>query len=438
MAKKIIQDIYTSKKSIRLVKRSGPSARREETKEIHKRNDYEEDIERISRKEKVSNNSHIFLWGLSIVFVGIVLFLLSSTFSTATITITPKTQALVLNDTLNITTDATNTKNLHFQIMTVKKTASKSLETDGEQYVETKATGKVIIYNNDSTSKQRLINNTRLESSEGLIYRIRDSVDVPGIKTVNGVKTPGSVEVDVIADAPGEKYNMSISDLKGDFKIPGFKGSTKYNTFYARLSSDIAGGFIGNQKKVSETSITSGRNEIINSLKTDIVKDIYTQTPEQFIVFKDNYFTQINDLPDTSKDNGYQISEEAVAYVVMFNKDELSSYLAKQKIENYDNSKVDILWTDAVTASTTGSTAKPWTEKTLKIKLVGQTRFVWQYDPSVILSEIKGQSRNILQAVLKQNPSIKEIQASIRPQWNSVFPKNDDKIKIVDSIRDIN
>ena len=435
MAKKIIQDIYINKKSIRLIRKGHSDIKHEEIRETHKKGEY---IEKTRTPEKVSNNSHFFLWGLCIIFVVLVLFLLSSTFSTATITITPQTQNLVLNDTFNITTDATNTKNLHFQIMTVKKTASKSLETDGEQYVELKAIGKVVIYNNDSTSKQRLINNTRLSTSDGLIYRIRNSVDVPGVKMINGVKTPGSVEVDVIADAAGDKYNMSISDLKGDFKIPGFKDSTKYNTFYARLSSDITGGFTGNQKKVSQDNITAGRNEIINSLKTDIVKDIYTQIPEQFIVFKDNYFTQINDLPDVSKDNSYEISEEAVAYVVMFNKDEISNYLAKIKIKDFDNSKVDILWTDAVSASTTGLTTKPWTEKTLKMQLTGQTRFVWTYDPKVILSAIKGQSRDILQILLKQTPSIKEIQASIRPQWNSTFPKNEKQIKIVDSIRDVN
>jgi hypothetical protein len=435
MAKKIIQDIYINKKSIRLIKKSRSNVKHEEIRENNKKDEH---IEKKRTLEKVSNNSHFFLWGLCIVFVALVLFLLSSTFSTATITITPKIQTLVLDDTFNITTDTTNTKNLHFQIMTVKKTASKSLETDGEQYVELKAMGKVIIYNNDSTSKQRLINNTRLSTPDGLIYRIRNSVDVPGTKVVSGVKTPGSVEVDVIADVAGDKYNMSISDLKGDFKIPGFKDSTKYNTFYARLSSDITGGFIGNQKKVSQDNIIAGRNELINSLKTDIVKDIYTQTPEQFLVFKDNYFTQINDLPGVSKNSSYEISEEVIAYVVMFNKVELSNYLAKIKIKDFDNSKVDILWSDAISASTTGSTAKPWTEKTLKIKLTGQTRFVWVYDPKEILSAIKGQSRDILQILLKQTPPIKEIQASIRPQWNSTFPKNENKIKIVDSIRDIN
>jgi len=441
MAKKIIQDIYVGKKSIRSIQRDNPPVRTLRKTELPKKETIEsESVEEVfieraeNQNEKVSKNSHFFLWLLCIVCFGFVLFLLSSVFGNAVVTITPKTQAVVFNDSYNITTDTSNTKDLHYQIMTVTKTLSKDLATDGQASVETKAIGKAIIYNNNSSSKQRIVNNTRLQSVDGLIYRTRASVDVPGIKTVNGVKTPGSAEVEIIADMPGDKYNMKVSDLKGDFKIPGFEGSPKYTTFYARLSADATGGFIGNVGKVSPDAITAGRVELLANLKTNLVKDIYSQTPDQFIVFKDNYFIQTNDLPDLPKDNSYQISEQAVAYAVMFKKDELSNYLAKSKIKNFDNSQVNVLWSDDIVATTTGATNKPWTEKSLKLSLTGKSSFVWVYDPAVILSAIKGQSKDILNVVLQNNPSIKEIQASIRPQWNTAFPKDENKIKILDSI----
>jgi hypothetical protein len=252
MPKKIIQDIFVVKKSIRMIKKSDirdgffidhKKTCNEENVKNHLVDKLEaeeigvDDNEYVEEKKYVTKNSLMFLWVICIISIATLLFFLSSVFATATLTITPKNQIVALNDTYNIILDKSVT-GLHYQVMTIKKELSKTLETDGEEYVERKATGKAILYNNYSTSKQRLINNTRLDTKDGLTYRIRQSVEVPGIKTIAGVKTPGSVEVEIIADMPGDKYNMKLSDLKGDFTIPGFKGDPRYSLFYGRLSAD--------------------------------------------------------------------------------------------------------------------------------------------------------------------------------------------------------
>lgn len=312
MAQKIIQDIYVVKKSIRMIKKSdvrdgfyagekklSKEAKKEKEAEketvsdfvrklnskTHKENPVEEKTEDtyepdefIEEDKHIEKSSYMFLWIVCIISVATLLFFLSSIFSTATIIITPRSEKVSLNDTYNITTDkAISSSTLHYELMTINKDLSKTLETDGEEYVEKKATGKAILYNNFSTVSQRLINNTRLETKSGLTYRIRESVEIPGIKTVAGVKTPGSVEVDIIADMPGDKYNMDLEDLKGDFSIPGFKGSTKYTAFYGRLSSDVTGGFIGNMKKVSEEKLISARSEIKESLNADLIKEVFAK-----------------------------------------------------------------------------------------------------------------------------------------------------------------
>ena len=297
MPKKIIQDIYTTnKKSIRMISKSDTEPTR--TKKVK---DMKVDSFKISPKEeysfvglddeKVNKNSHLILWLISIVSIIVLIYLVFSIFSTASIKITPKEEKIVLDDTYNIYKD--NTDGLKYEIMTVDRELSKELTTDGEENVERKAVGKAVIYNNDSTSKQRLLINTRLETSDGVLYRIRESVEVPGYKIIGGVKTPGSVETEIISDLAGEKYNMKLTDFKGDFKIPGFKNSTKYNNFYARLSADLVGGLVGKVKIVSEDKLKSGREELKNNLKTELIKDIYSQIPEQYSFFKDNYYIQL-------------------------------------------------------------------------------------------------------------------------------------------------
>jgi hypothetical protein len=440
--KKIIQDIYTTnKKSIRMISKSDIEPIR-----IKKENDAKVDLFKISSKEedsfddfndeKVNKNSHFILWLISIVSIVVLIYLVFSIFSTASIKITPKEEKIVLDDTYSIYKD--DTDGLKYEIMTIEKELSKELTTDGEENVERKAVGKAIIYNNDSTSKQRLLINTRLETSDGVLYRIRESVDVPGYKIIGGVKTPGSVEVEIISDVAGEKYNMKLTDFKGDFKIPGFKNSTKYDTFYARLSADVVGGLVGKVKIVSEDKLKKGREELKNNLKTELIKEIYSQIPEQYSFFKDNYYIQYSELPDSSLGDVYKINEEATVYVVIFNKEVLSSFIANKKIKDFDNSKVDILWGDNIVSSISGDTEKPWEENDLKIKLSGNASIVWQYDIKTILEKIKGQNKNILSTILSENNnSISEINAVIRPQWKNTFPENIKKIKASDSVRNM-
>lgn len=448
MAKKIIQDIYVVKKSIRMIKKSDVRDgfyinEKKETQKNHEDlskeniedNFQNNDFEVIENKKHLSKKSTFFLWGICIFSIAVLLFFLSSMFATATITITPKNKTISLNDTYNIVSNQ-NTTGLHYQTVSITKSLSKDLKTDGEEYVERKATGTVILYNT-TTSNQRLIINTRLATTDGLIYKTLTSVNIPAAKTVKSVKTPGSVEVEVFADNAGEEYNMKISDLKGDFTIVGFKGTTKYSSFYGRLSSDISGGLVGNVKKVSEDKIEAGRIELKNTLNGELVKEIYEKLTEEDVLFEGNYYIQCKDLADIQNEDGYEISEECTVNAIYFNKDELEKYIAEDKIKDFDDSDVDIIWNDDSSIVLQGTTEKIWNESNLKAKIVGTAKVVWNYDSNTILESIVGQNKNIISSIIEENQnSLTEIQSKIRPMWKNTFPDNISKIKIVDSIRD--
>lgn len=463
MAKKIIQDIYVVKKSIRMIKKSDvrdgfyseikkPVIEKSVLNDITSNSPITEKISDTNRndnfdtrgyveeKKHVTKDSLMFLWIICIISIATLLFLLSSVFATATLNITPKNAVVALNDTYNITSDKTvSSSTLHFEVMTITKDLSKNLETDGEQYVEQTATGKAILFNNYSTSNQRLLPLTKLDTKSGLMYMTKEPTIIPGYKIVNGVKTPGSVEVDIIAFDVGEKYNMKLTDMKGDFTIHGFNGTPKgsLGAFYGRLSSDVTGGFVGNVKKVSDATLTAGRTELQNTLKDSLVKEVFSKKPEQYILFKDNYYIQCNDLADDSANKEYKISEECSVNAVVFNKDVLAVFIAKNKINDFDNSKVDIIWNDGNAVSLQGTTEKPWNESSIKAKFTGPAQIVWSFDINEILNSIIGQDKSVVNSVIENNKnSIKEIQATIRPMWRNTFPENAKKIKIVDTIRD--
>jgi hypothetical protein len=452
MEKKLIQDIIpNNKKSIRLIQKDDvrkPDVQKVEQKEIlssvqkpidrsqefvpKKKIFFDDDFE----PEEISKKSHMVLWIISIAAVATLLFVFSLIFATATVTITPKTEPIILNDTYTINASS-SVPGLHYQVLTVQKTLSQSLTTNGEQAVQKQAIGEATIYNAYSSASQRLINNTRLKTSDGLIYRIRSSVTVPGMTVKSGVQTPGSVQVQIIADLPGDQYNMKVSDLKGDFTIPGFLGTPEYKGFYARLSGDAVGGFIGTAKTVDPTVLSAGRQTVINTLKTDLIQEIYATTSVQNTLFKDNYFMQVTDLPDVSDDSQYTISEQATLYAIVFRADELSEFIAKDKIADLGSSTVDVLWNDDVVATTTGITATPWNESSLQLKITGDANAVWTYDAAKIVNEIAGKDKSVLQDILTENVnSLNEIEATIRPEWKTTFPDSVKKITIIDSVRD--
>ena len=167
---------------------------------------------------------------------------------------------------------------LSYEIMTIEKTDSKKIAATGREEIEEKASGKIVIFNDFNTSSQRLIKNTRFETPEGLIYRINKSIIVPGQKTEGGKTVPGSIEATVYADEAGEKYNIGLTD----FTIPGFEGSPRFDSFYARSKTEMAGGFAGERLSANPDELKKAQDELRTELKKQLMAEAFSQIPDEF------------------------------------------------------------------------------------------------------------------------------------------------------------
>lgn len=437
MTKNIIQDVVTKRRSIRQIsiERGGRSVRNE-TKKIAN-----EEPEKIKYKPsgfekqkevKKRNAPKMIIWTVALLSVIFFLFSVTSFFSTATVTIVPKVERVSFDDTYIARKNALS-EELQFEVMTLQKKMSKQLEATEMQNSEIKASGKIVVYNNFSATPQRLIINTRFESKDGLIYKIPESIIVPGVKMVNGKKVPGSVETLVFADESGEKYNIKISDLKGDFKIPGFKGDKKYDYFYARPKTDITGGTNGKVKKVPVKILSEARSELKAEIKSQLLKEAYSTKPKSSVLFADAYYVDYVSLPDSPIGaDKIEITENGTFYGIIFDESKLSSYLAKEKIpNNYNGAPVDLVLDDsAVVSASNNSNVKIWESDTLNLSLKGGANIVWTYDKDALQKSLAGQKKNNLKQILSSYPGITEIRAQIRPYWRKSFPNKPEKIKI--------
>lgn len=141
------------------------------------------------------------------------------------------------------------------KLIAIQAEASADFPATGEKEVANKARGKITIFNNFNSEVQTFVATTRFESSAGLIFRTPRIINIPGAKLVNGELVPGSIEVEVIADKPGEEYNIG-SDR---FTIPGLQGSPRYEGFYAQSAAEMRGGKIGLAKVITEKDFADAK-----------------------------------------------------------------------------------------------------------------------------------------------------------------------------------
>jgi len=186
------------------------------------------------------NGKRFALWSVAVVAVLFLIFSFTGLFAGATIKITPRQEKSIIDGVFSLSQEE-KAGDLSFEVMILAGEKSMDIEATEERQVDRKASGEIVVYNAHDSASQRLIKNTRFEAPDGKIYRIKDSIIVPGTSVENGEIVPGSVSATVYADEPGEDYNKGFSD----FTIPGFKGSPRYENFYARSKTEITNGFSG-------------------------------------------------------------------------------------------------------------------------------------------------------------------------------------------------
>lgn len=366
-----------------------------------------------------------------VVLVGI---LLSIMFSGATVTVHPRHQEAFVNGNFIATQDDVPGQ-LPFKTVTAEKVASKEVPATKSEQVEERASGKITIYNNFDATPQRLIKNTRFESKDGKIFRINESITVPGKKVgTDGTAVPGSVEAVVFADAPGDTYNIPASE----FKIPGFEGTDRYNGFYATSKEPMTGGFKGTRNSIDDTALASIRAELENQVKTDL--SAQTNTPEQvtegYYSFKGASFFELESLPIENVGDNVKLQVKGTLHTALFDKAQFAAHLASAAIAGYDNTDIVLENPDDLKVTITPidqdlESEMPWQNKSLRVEIHGTGKFVWQYNEEQLKKDLSGKEKDALNSILSGYPSIEKAEVAIRPFWKKTFPQEVGKIKII-------
>lgn len=236
-------------------------------------------------------------WGVFGGILTVTFLLFTFVFDRATVVIIPREEKISLQG-VSIGADTSlhaldvATKRLPALRIEVIKSAHDSFPTSGKKYVQSRAEGVVTIANSYSAKSQQLVRNTRFVEQGGKIFRLMRTVTVPGASMKDGKLIPSSVDAEVIADQPGSDYNISPTN----FKIPGFAGTPKYDTFLAVSQKAFGGGYVGEARFATDNDIRSASEQVTKEVYDAIKTELAGKIPSGFVALDGSRLITITDV----------------------------------------------------------------------------------------------------------------------------------------------
>lgn len=394
-------------------------------------NDYREEEEtpvRYASYERRPRRGKVF-WIIAIVIVLLCAlggFLLSTLFAGATVSVVERaeqiTGPLTLTASLNPPTGS-----LGYALMSGTRSATTTVPATGTREVSRTASGVITIYNGFSTDPQRLIARTRFEAPDGKVYRIQESIDVPGAtRAADGTLTPGSMTITVYADAPGASYNRSEQTR---YTLPALKGDPRYDTMYAEGQA-ISGGFVGPEPAVAEADLARAQTALQQGLAQAAQAALASQIPAGYFAIPGSLMVTYSDIIQTpGEDNTAVMSQTATMQAAIVKVDDLANAVAKQKVSDYGGEAVTFVDPATLAISATSSAS---VETDLTLNLSGNLSIEWRYDPTALTTALVGKPKSEFQEIIQSfAPAIRTAEAKVRPFWDGSFPNDPEKIQVV-------
>ena len=342
--------------------------------------------------------------------------------STAAINISPYKETLTIDSRLRARANAA-ADGLPFEIAQLSAEESGLVTATGISSGGQKASGKITVYNNYGSAPQKLIANTRFQTSDGKVYRIKGAISVPGM---------GVLEATVYADQAGEEYNIGPSD----FTLPGLKGGPRFEKVFAKSKTTMSGGASGNARVVKKEDIDSIRTAVNEKLKNRLTETLSKQKPEGYVLFSGAVKIEYTENPDNPKvgdsagrSMAFKTKGSAIGY--LFKKDALAKALADDNSGNLKKApKNEPVAVDNVESLDFSLISADSNNKEITVRLKGNADFVWTVDTAKLLEEIINYKGEDYTSVFQNYPAIEKAAIVQSPKWWPRFPKDKSKIKI--------
>lgn len=370
-------------------------------------------------------------WGMAAGGIALAALLVFVSFWGASLTIafTPHVYDINLQD-ISVAFDTSVAKTLLSQKvipaeeLSFPKKSEESFAATGKQQIADRARGKAVIVNSFSSSPQILIAGTRFLTDAGILFRLQKPVTVPGAKIEEGKIIPQSVAVDLTADAIGEGSNISGKVI---LKIPGFKGTPRYDGFVATAAEGFAGGFKGEATVVSADDLKNAQELVTKALFDDLRAEMGRKIPSGFTVLPELQSVEITKVAAPAAGTHterFSVSADAVGKAMVFRQDDATTLIkAFALADSPDQELVD------------GSSALRYHARSIDfdkgradMTIEGSIRTKAIVNQAELAALVAGKKSGSIADTLRARPEIARFTLSLFPPWRSSAPSDPAKI----------
>ncbi|MEK7123507.1 MAG: hypothetical protein AAB851_01280 [Patescibacteria group bacterium] len=313
------------------------------------------------------------------------------------------------------------------QLIQIEKTLEREFISTGRQQISDKAKGTVAIFNAYSSSPQTLVATTRFQSSDGKIFRIQKSIVVPGAKIEDGKIVSASIDAEIVADEAGEEYNIGTAD----FTIPGFKGTPKYSSFYAKSKTPVAGGFRGEAKVVTADDAENSRKAMIDEISDNLNSELRAKAPSELKLIPEAIKIQIIEsvsIPAAGqRAEKFNYKARAKAFALLFSEKDLNKLLDGKIDEKLEAGRERMPETRKIEYKD----FKLFAERgTLEVNLLVDETAVFSADKENLAQNLLGKNESEIRDYLSTQTAVESAKISFWPFWVKSVPKSSEKLKL--------
>lgn len=363
---------------------------------------------------------------------ALIIVLLSAVFNSVTISFKPRLETVELQNMLTaIDTSVSQTlipqKVIPAERLEFSRKVTLNFPTTGKEYIEDRASGKLKIFNSYSSSPQALIANTRFVTDSGVTYRLVKNILIPGAEIEEGKIIPQYIETTAIADQPGEQSNLA-GEI--NLKIPGFKGTPKYNTFYAIASEGFSGGFKGEAKVVSKDDLKRGQEEVSKAVYNELKDELDKRVPDRFKLLdglKEIQITKIASPSEKIRAEQFSVEAQATGRILVFREKDMLELVKKLAIS--DPKKIYVEDSANLNFSIRGV---DFSRGRADLTVQGGLKTKNSWSAEEFAQMLKGKKEGSMANFLKNQNEFAEFKISFFPPWLSTASSNPQKIRFME------
>ena len=389
-----------------------------------------------------------FIMGLLLTSIVVFAFIAYVVLPGATLYIEPASEVITKGVNVTLTPNPNDPRELKTYAVESSIELSISHPASGILSEGANASGTLTIINEQALD-QPLVQQTRLQSDEGIIFRLQNDVTVPAASG----DTPGTVDVFVVADVTD--VNGSAVGARGNigparFIIPGLREDTQA-LVYAESYGDMTGGETVISALVTEEDLMAARDKLEVQLKekalASLRKEVLAEGNQygiDLMLLEDSdiilYGNPIIDMPYevvNQEMEDFEVSGTMSIEGVGYDRDALLSIL-KSEIVNAQTPSKQLIRIDEDSVSINVLEVN---NSALIYKFTGSIQGVEEYeiDPDLeggsnlskkIKEHIAGLSVEEAEDYIQNLPEVNKVEIKIWPVWSPTIPSLPENIKI--------